>query len=184
MAKPKWWVCDGCHSLNDLPANKCYNCRAEKPESPRLMDDHYSEVVSHKRVGITVDLSKVGDLTRPDPIETQQGGGIFEAFGDQREQAAEAPGAGSGARQPYDPYAPATGSPASPPRPAPPPLREPQRRGIDQLGGYRQWAEPPMASPEPAAPPPPTPGPQTTPGPPLPPSQAPPTPVTEPEEQG
>jgi len=39
MGKAKWWVCDSCKSLNDLPANKCYKCRAEKPANPTLMDD-------------------------------------------------------------------------------------------------------------------------------------------------
>jgi hypothetical protein len=82
MGKAKWWVCDDCHSLNDLPANKCYNCRAGKPANPREIDDHYDEVVTNQRVGITVDLSQVGDLSRPDPLETQSGGGIIEAFAD------------------------------------------------------------------------------------------------------
>ena len=81
MGKAKWWVCDDCKSLNDLPANKCYNCREPKPSDPRLFDDQYSQVGGgQQRVGITVDLDKVGDLTRPDPVETAAGGGIVEAF--------------------------------------------------------------------------------------------------------
>lgn len=146
MGKAKWWVCDDCHSLNDLPANKCYKCRAAKPANPRQMDDKYSEVGSQRRVGITVDLSQLGDLTRPDPVETQSGGGVFEAFGDDGARSAQpdAP-----ARQLYDPY----GSLPEPPGPPATvrPLREPKRRGIDQLGGVRSWAETPT---QPMAPPP------------------------------
>ena len=138
MGKAKWWVCDDCHSLNDLPANKCYNCRAGKPANPRQMDDHYAEIPSQQRVGITVDLSQLGDLTRPDPIETQDGGGIFEAFGDER---AQQPQVEPPTRQPYDPYA-TTPEPTAPPAGVRP-LREPMRRGIDQLGGRRSWAEAP-----------------------------------------
>ena len=75
MGKPKWWVCGGCKSLNDMPAAKCFNCRAAKPADPTLIDDHYSEVGSGaRRVGVTVDLATVGDLTRPDPLETAKGG--------------------------------------------------------------------------------------------------------------
>ena len=116
MGKAKWWVCDSCHSLNDLPASKCFNCRAGKSPNPRLIDDQYGEVQSQQRVGITVDLSQVGDLTRPDPVETQSGGGIIEAFGERG-----APSAQSSAQpqQPYDPYAqvPETPTPDAPAAP-------------------------------------------------------------------
>jgi len=156
MGKAKWWVCDGCHSLNDLPANKCYNCRAAKPANPRQIDDRYDEVVSNQRVGITVDLSQVGDLSRRDPIETQSGGGIIEAFAEGGAEAGQAP---APAPQPYDPYAPAP-PPAAPTTATPtptttqpvPPLREPERRGIEQLGGRRSWADPAELPPAPAPP--------------------------------
>ena len=156
MGKAKWWVCDDCHSLNDLPANKCYNCRAGKPTNPRQIDDQYDEVVSQQRVGITVDLSQVGDLSRPDPIETESGGGIMEAF-DTRDAEAHQPAAPT--PQPYDPYAPAPAPAAARPaaNPSVPPMREPERRGIEQLGGQRTWADPvdvPSPPGPPQAPPP------------------------------
>jgi len=151
MGKAKWWVCEGCHSLNDLPANKCFSCHEPKPSNPRTLDDEYSEVGSQQRVGITVDLAKVGDLTNPDPIEADRGGGFIEAFAAQEDQPSGAP-----AREPYDPYAAgshvsAQRPAAAPQQPPVPPLREPVRRGIDQLGGAREWAD---ASVPPEVPPP------------------------------
>ena len=108
MGKAKWWVCDDCKSLNDLPANKCYNCRSEKPASPTLMDDQYGQVggATEKRVAITVDLDEVGDLTAPDPLEQAEGGGIIEAFNFDESQPV-------GSNQGVEPLTP------------PPPLREP-----------------------------------------------------------
>lgn len=131
MGKAKWWICDGCRSLNDLPANKCYKCRNPKGHNPTLMDDQYDQISSgggQQRVGVTVDLSQVGDLTRPDPIETQDGGGIMEAFGQDDDQ-------------PLSLSQSPPGVPGSAPQPAPVrPIREPVPRGIEAIGG-RQWAE-------------------------------------------
>jgi hypothetical protein len=149
MGNARWWVCESCVSLNDLPANKCYKCRDPKPAAPKLIDDEYSEVSGRQqRVGITVDLSQVGDLTRPDPAEQAEPGGIMEAF-----DKVEDPYADLDARQPpsptprYDPYA-GVGPPQATPA-APRPMRDPIRRGIEAIGG-RQWAdsyEPPQAIP-------------------------------------
>ena len=82
MGKAKWWVCDDCKSLNDVPANKCYKCRTNKPAAPTLIDDDYAEVgaATQKRVGITVDLSRLSELTAPDPTETDAGAGVYDAF--------------------------------------------------------------------------------------------------------
>ena len=135
MGTAKWWVCDACKSLNDLPANKCYNCRGDKPDAPTLIDDQYSKVGGgENRVGVSVDMSKVGDLTRPDPIETAAGGALMEAFEkvddpyadlDRKQQAGQAQ---SGAPR-YDPYAGGYETPARPPEPQPTvrPMREPTR---------------------------------------------------------
>ena len=72
MGKARWWVCDDCTSLNDLPANKCYNCRVPKPGDPKLIDDNYSQVGGgQKRVGITVDLAKIGALTFEAPDDAR-----------------------------------------------------------------------------------------------------------------
>ena len=208
MGKAKWWVCDSCHSLNDLPADKCYKCRGPKPDNPRQMDDQYAEVATEHRVGITVDLAKVGDLTRPDPVETQEGGGFIDPFDPDGVADPQAQQPASQAQQPspqpYDPYAappraPSTPTATPPPQqpaapPPPKPLRDPKPRGIDQLGGVRQWADgvevmPPMqagtgqpapypdqAPPPQAPPPPPPPGQAPTTPPPqaAPPPQAPP----------
>ncbi len=145
MGKAKWWVCDSCHSLNDLPANKCYKCRESKPANPRLMDDTYSEVGGQQRVGITVDLSHLGDLVRPDPLETEEGGGIIEAFRAAGERSASDPpqAQATPVSAPYDPYAPKTPQPSGTSTPGPRPMREPVRRGIDALGGQREWADDP-----------------------------------------
>jgi hypothetical protein len=145
MGKAKWWVCEDCKSLNDMPANKCYKCRSRKPADPSLIDDQYGVVggVAQKRVSITVDLSKIGELTAPDPVETAEGGAVMEAYGVDDDKPLESSG---GALEP--------GSPALPP---PPPLRDPEPRSIADLGG-RAWAaepEPPTSPAPPASPAPP-----------------------------
>ncbi len=187
MGKAKWWVCGSCHSLNDLPANKCYKCRVPKPPDARIMDDEYAVVGGDERVGITVDLTQVGDLTRPDPVETQEGGGLVEAFKAEPDEFTGAGQESAGAGQPeqarHDPYtdAPERG-PTEPSTPAPRPLRDPIPRGIDALGGHRQWAEgadipevPEAASPVPEAASPESP-PGAPPSPDAPPPDAPPAP--------
>ena len=139
MGKAKWWVCDSCKSLNDLPASKCYKCRETKPGNPTLIDDQYSEVRgSQQRVGITVDLSKVGDLTRPDPLETADGGGIMEAFEETSDPYADLDG-GQSSTPRYDPYSGGYESGPAAARPTPRPLREPTKRSIDAIGG-RPWS--------------------------------------------
>jgi formin 2 len=148
MGKAKWWVCESCTSLNDLPANKCYNCRVPKPGDPKLIDDNYSQVGGgQKRVGITVDLAKIGDLTRPDPLETAAGGGIVEAF-DQKDDSREGVDRESStpATPRYDPYGGGYETGTTTETPTPPPIREPKRRGIVALGG-RHWTEEPAAEP-------------------------------------
>ncbi len=136
MGKPKWWVCSGCKSLNDIPAAKCYNCRAAKPADPTLIDDQYSEVSSGTpRVGISVDLAMVGDLIRPDPLETAKGGEIMEAFGDPDDQPGEWPGEWP-AEQPG-------GKPGgSPGEWSRPPLRD--DGGGPVYGGGPDWSKPPV----------------------------------------
>lgn len=129
MGKAKWWVCDDCKSLNDLPANKCFNCRSPKPSNPVKIDDQYSQVAggSSGRVGVSVDLSKVGDLTRPDPIETADGGGIIEAYNFRDDFSED---------QPLESYRHRSLEPTAPP----PPLREPKLRSIAEAGGLH-WEE-------------------------------------------
>ena len=145
MGKAKWWVCESCKSLNDLPANKCYNCRAEKTSTPSLIDDQYAEVGGgQQRVGITVDLSQVSDLVRRDPIETQAGGSVMEAFGDDDDQPLEM--SRSSGQTPDS----TRGQTTAPP--PPPPMRDPTPRGIAAVGG-RQWTDEP--DPPPPLPPPP-----------------------------
>jgi hypothetical protein len=70
VGSAKWWVCDGCKSLNDVPAKKCYNCRTKRPDKPTLIDDSYSEVKTKGRVSVSVDRSMVAALVAPDPSET------------------------------------------------------------------------------------------------------------------
>lgn len=147
MGKAKWWVCDDCKSLNDLPANKCYKCFTSKPDSPSLMDDQYGHVGGgeSQRVGVTVDLDMVGDLTAPDPVETADGGGLVEAYG-------------------FDDDKPlASTQTVSTPAVTPPPLREPERRSISQIAS-RHWTDgqqaPTTTAPPPASPPPATAPPQ------------------------
>lgn len=144
MGKAKWWVCNDCKSLNDLPANKCYKCFTTKPHSPSLIDDQYAHVGGgdERRVGVTVDLSKVGDLTRPDPIETAEGGLVVEAYGHDDDKPL------------------ALSSQSTEPAPAPAPLREPERRSISQLAS-RHWTDAmgtpdATTTPAPGDPPPPT----------------------------
>jgi hypothetical protein len=136
MGRAKWWVCDDCKSLNDLPANKCYKCHTNKPDNPSLIDDQYGHVgggESH-RVSVTVDLSKVGDLTAPDPVESADGGGLVEAYG-------------------FDDDKPlASTQDVATPAVPPPPLREPVRRSISQLTS-RHWTDGPQPPAATAAPP-------------------------------
>ena len=141
MGKAKWWVCDGCKSLNDMPANKCYKCRERKSANPTLIDDQYSQVGGEPdRVGVTVDLSQVSDLTKPDPMETETGGAIMDAFDHDDDQPLQMDQASGG---PSDPNAG---------QPTPRPLRDPIPRGISAVGG-RDWTKdlPPLPEPEPAA---------------------------------
>lgn len=139
MGTAKWWVCGTCSSLNDLPAGKCYKCRAAKPADARLIDDTYSEVGAAKRVSVSVDRAMVSEIVRQDPIETQGGGGIMEAF-----EADEQVSASQPTIQPsgYDPYGgPSEVGPAERlARAGVPPLRDPTPRGIEQVGG-RHWTD-------------------------------------------
>jgi len=161
MGTAKWWVCDSCKSLNDLPANKCYKCREPQPANPTLFDDQYGEVGGdQKRVGITVDLDQVGDLTRRDPIETAEGGGFVEAFEKTDDPYADLD-SGQPATPRYDPYSGGYESAEASTQSTTTPIREPVKRGIDAVGG-RHWntgLDAPDA-PDPAAqaapPPPPT----------------------------
>ncbi|HKZ91342.1 MAG TPA: hypothetical protein VJZ50_04325, partial [Candidatus Limnocylindrales bacterium] len=119
MAKATWWVCDSCRSLNDMPANKCYKCRTQKPDNPTLIDSSYAQVAGPQaRVGISVQRSRVGELSAQRPVETQRGSGAFQAYGSMDDQPLES--------------VRTAGEPKSPP----PPLREPPRRSIAQAGGY------------------------------------------------
>ena len=158
MGKAKWWICDGCKSLNDVPANKCYKCRDPKPADPTLIDDEYSEVGGgQKRVGVTVDLSQVGDLTRPDPVEKAQPGGIMEAFDKVDDPYADLDARRAATPTPrYDPYAGDFEQPQATQatEATPPQMREPTKRGIDAIGG-RQWVDEPSAPAEGPVPPPP-----------------------------
>jgi hypothetical protein len=127
-------MCDGCRSLNDMPANKCYKCRTPRPASPTLLDDQYGQVSDKPRVGVRVDLSRVAELASRDPLETQKGAGVFEAFTAQDDMPIESaratgPAFTTGA-------ADATGAAGR--KPAPPPIREPVQRGISELGG-QDW---------------------------------------------
>jgi hypothetical protein len=198
MTNAKWWVCDSCSSLNDLPAAKCYKCRTEKPNEPRLIDDNYAEVGGGKRVGVSVDRSAIGDLVRRDPVETQDAGGMFEVFGAEEGEGQASPPEPAPAA--YDPYDQGTRDVGPAERLAGDrrPLRDPTPRGIEQVGG-RHWSEglepiadetaapppgapsPPGASPSPmggpALPPPPS-------GPTPPPGAPPPPPTRRPAEDG
>ena len=194
MGTAKWWVCDSCKSLNDLPANKCYKCREPQPANPTLFDDQYGEVGGdQKRVGITVDLDQVGDLTQRDPIETAEGGGFVEAFEKTDDPYADLD-SGQPATPRYDPYSGGYESAEASTQSTTTPIREPVKRGIDAVGG-RHWntgldapdapdpvaqAAPPPAQPPPpaAVPPPPAAVPPPPPGivPPPPPGVVPPPP--------
>ena len=135
-----------------MPASKCYNCRVERPAHPSLIDDQYGSVSSGQaRVGITVDLAKLAELTSPDPRETAKGGGVIEAFGKDDEHATAA---GSQLNRPSG-TSQAQGQPVRPPpmprppsAPPPRPLRDPTPRSIAEVGN-RPWADgaPPMATP-------------------------------------
>jgi hypothetical protein len=123
MPAAKWWICDSCKSLNDLPARKCYNCRAGKPANPSILDDHYTQVGGgQQRVGIRVSRSMISELAARDPKETEPSRGVIEAYGAQDDQPLES------ARQ------------ADLPTTLPPPLRDPVPRSIADLGG-RHWLE-------------------------------------------
>jgi translation initiation factor IF-2 len=119
MGQMSWWVCDECKSLNDLPAKKCYKCRAAKPSNARVVNPVADLGTGQpKRVGVSVKLSDVGDLSSPDPKERQAGtGGVFEAYGAQDDQPIESL------------------RPAAEPSSRPPALREPPKRGIGEAGG-------------------------------------------------
>ena len=82
-------MCDGCKSLNDMPANKCYKCRTPRPSSPTLLDDQYGQVGGKPRVAVSVDLSRVAELAARDPVESQRGAGVFEAFTAEDDQPIE-----------------------------------------------------------------------------------------------
>jgi hypothetical protein len=139
-----------------LPASKCYNCRVERPAHPSLIDDQYGSVSSGQaRVGITVDLAKLAELTSPDPRETAKGGGVIEAFAKDDEHATAA---GSQLNRPSG-TSQAQGQPVRPPpmprppsAPPPRPLRDPTPRSIAEVGN-RPWADgsPSMAPPAPPA---------------------------------
>jgi hypothetical protein len=123
MATAKWWVCDDCRSLNDIPANRCYKCRAHKPSHPTLIDADYAQVASTQtRVGITVQRSQLSELTAPQAMETAKGSGVFEAYGAADDQPLES--------------ARTTDTPAVPPRP----LRDPPHRSIAAAGGFH-WEQ-------------------------------------------
>ncbi len=162
MGKPKWWVCSGCKSLNDIPAAKCYKCRAAKPADATLIDDQYSEVSSGTpRVGISVDLAMVGDLIRPDPLETAKGGELMEAFGEPGEQPGGPPDEWSRPPLRDDGGGPRDdgGGPdwSKPPVQPTSRLREPTQRSISEVG-ERPWAGDPAPGPTGPASPAPTPG--------------------------
>jgi hypothetical protein len=125
MGKAKWWVCPGCQSLNDVPANKCYKCRVKKPAAPVLLDDQYGHLQSERRVGITVELRKVAEIAARDPIERQRGTGVVEAFDEAEDDPAPAP---------------VTTSSRTPPPPPLRPIRDPVKRGIAQAGG-KDWRD-------------------------------------------
>jgi hypothetical protein len=127
-------MCDGCRSLNDMPANKCYKCRAPRPASPTLLDDQYGQVSDKPRVGVSVELSRVAELAARDPRETQKSAGVFEAFTAQDDQPIESARTSDPA---FTTRAAASMGTAGN-KPAPPPIREPVRRGISELGG-QDW---------------------------------------------
>jgi hypothetical protein len=175
MVKPRWWVCPGCRSLNDVPARTCYKCRTRKPADPTLLDDEYGEVGGGPaRVGISVDVARIAELVSRDPLEAHKGSGPVEdddVLGIRTLASAAA-------------------------QAAPPPMREPIRRSIADVGGV-DWRDglsplpgsPPMASPAAAAPTAaPTasarpPGPATAPAP-VPPANSPPMPAAPPSATG
>ncbi|MFV2064751.1 MAG: hypothetical protein ACC726_14760, partial [Chloroflexota bacterium] len=133
MSKAKWWVCDSCKSLNDLPANKCYKCRERKPKTPTLIDDQFDQVGGNdKRVGITVDLADVSDLVAHDPKETQESREFVDVLptGD-RIKVGEDGAPVAGGESPGQPR----------------PLREPTKRGISEAGGLKWHDEPTTAAP-------------------------------------
>jgi hypothetical protein len=153
-----------------MPANKCYKCRTSRPASPTLLDDQYGQVSGKPRVAVSVDLSRVQELAARDPVESQKGSGVFEAFTAQDDLPIESARTAEAARS------------------APPPMREPVKRGISELGG-QDWrlGLPPLPAPRPPGPPMVTPpGPPMAappgspqagpppPGPPAPPASAPP----------
>lgn len=117
MGKAKWWVCEGCKSLNDIPAKKCYNCYAKKPSDPTLIsDDHGPVDGAMTRVGVSVDRSMVAALVARDPKETA-GSRRFDDVPDGTDSSATKDDATEQAMQ----------------------LREPPKRSIAALGG-RAWA--------------------------------------------
>ena len=125
MGKAKWWVCPGCQSLNDVPANKCYKCRVKKPAAPVLLDDQYGHLQSERRVGITVERRKVAEIAARDPIERQKGTGVVEAFDDEAEGQPPTAQGTSSARASAPPLRP---------------IRDPVKRGIAQAGGM-DWRD-------------------------------------------
>ncbi len=125
MGKAKWWVCPGCQSLNDVPANKCYKCRVKKPAAPVLLDDQYGHLQSERRVGITVERRKVAEIAARDPIERQKGTGVVEAFDDEAEEQPPTAQGTSSARAAAPPLRP---------------IRDPVKRGIAQAGGM-DWRD-------------------------------------------
>ena len=71
-------------------------------------------------MGISVNRSRVAELAARDPLESQKGAGVVEAFAAQDDLPVESARAVAGARS------------------APPPIREPVKRGISEIGG-QDW---------------------------------------------
>ena len=135
MAKARWWMCDGCRSLNDMPANKCCNkCRAPRPASPTLLDDQYGQVSDKPRVGVSVELSRVagtGSATiQGDPEERRRLRGVHGAGRPACRERSR--------RWMVEPSRLVQRLDGNGRQRQPPPIREPVKRGISELGG-QDW---------------------------------------------
>jgi hypothetical protein len=126
-----------------MPATKCYKCRLPRPASPTLLDDQYAQVGgAAPRVAISVDRAKISELAARDPIESQPGTGIVEAFD-------------VGGTQDDEPLEGARWSASPPDRPVLRPMRDPVRRSIAAVGGLdwqRMLSEAPGDAPSQPAP--------------------------------